>query len=121
MSWVDARAQAKERLAQLPLPPGDLTGLNVTLTNYADQATFRFHHGDRASLNWHRMCNCALTRLLSSRKATVTEQLITMDHVFHWTNQPTTMKEDYEPSRNQQSPTHCGSDTAGVETKKENQ
>jgi hypothetical protein len=87
MSWHDAKQAAQERLRNLPLPAGELTGLTVILTDFADEQVYRFVTGSTVSLKFYKMVNSALVRLLRHRKATVATELVTLADVLRHINQ----------------------------------
>ena len=84
MRWNDAKTVALDRLAQLPLPPGDLNGLTVQLYEYSDPKLLRFEQGITADLEDHKQILLMMRRLLRKRKAHVEIIPVTVDTFLQW-------------------------------------
>lgn len=94
-TWQQAKRDAEKRVAMLPLPPGQLDGLSIVLTDYEDEVTYKFLCGlnNTWALDYHRVVNQAVRRILKKRGATINVFTIRMADYMKWlsdTNQDNT-------------------------------
>lgn len=84
MTWSSAKEAAKRAVAAMPLPP-DIQGATIQLTDFEDEDVYRLIKGfDEWSLEFHRMVNSAVKRLLAKRGAKVEIVMVRGSDFYDW-------------------------------------
>lgn len=91
MSFLNAKAEAQNRIARLPIPQGDepLDGLTITLMNFENDTVAAGLVGGNSS-KFQFMCNKAAAKLLKARGAEVQSLIVRLNSVVHWSSESET-------------------------------
>lgn len=84
MTWQSAQATAEGYLRRLQLPKS-LKGVTIQLADYESDEDLKFLKGQKEwSLEFHRMVNKAMARLLKKRGANIRFVTVSMVAYFSW-------------------------------------